>query len=483
MTIDLKSLYDSPDAGQIMPYPSLDGVGRYLDAIAREHPRLVDLQVAGTSVEGRAIWRVVLTDQSHPDDNKLVVVAVAQEHGEERSGSIALLELIDELLVPTARVALRSHIIVLLPFVNPDAWESRSFGNCNGVNLFTDYYLTESCSQPESEAVRASLDRYRPEVLANLHGRSTGSDIRAVEGSGLAYASSQYERGHASLFIEDIACAAEAAGYPQDRGEEDAERLLAWIPGGEHRCFGSQFGVTTGVYAYHHYHTLSVCMEAQEPASGGVRMRRILQLGTECWRTEGVPGYPVNVMAWNCHAFLCAAGRTAAQLRDSRQRLWQLQGRCAFAYGVPARVGQDVIAFSPDFADRARWGGKPLSDVLDSLTGDVGVDVPAMRAFWDRPEATTFLLTEERGKPELSPATTTPLLDVPVGLRLRLPGGSRVTRVLLNGHEIDPDAGQQAGYSSWDTPNGFTMVQAQVDPGGSASGRLVMMVAYEPLAP
>lgn len=479
MTVDLKSLYDSPDAGKIMPYPSLDGVGRYLDAVAREHPRLVDLQVAGMSVEGRPVWRVVLTDSSQPDDDKLVVVAVAQEHGEERSGSLALLELLDELLAPAARATLGSHVIVLLPIVNPDAWESRSFGNHNGVNLFIDYSLTEGCSQPESEAVRTTLDHYRPEILANLHGRSTGSDTRAVEGSGLAYASSQYERGHSHQFIEAVACAAEEAGYPQDRGEEDAERLLAWIPGGEHRCFGSQFGVTTGVYAYHHYHTLSVCMEVQEPPSGVVRMHRILQLGAERWRTEGKPGYPVNVMAWNCHAFLCAAGRSAAQLRDSRQQLWKLQGRCAFAYGLPARIGRDVIAFSPDFADRARWGGKPLSDVLDDLAGDAGFDVTAMRAFWERPEATTFLLTEERGKPELSPSTP-PRLDVPVGLRLRLPGGSRVTRVQVNGREIGPDAGPDTGCSSWDTPNGFTMVQADIDPGVSPSGRLVMMVEYEP---
>lgn len=474
MNLDLKSQYDTPDAGQIMPYPALDRVGVYFDAVVRQHSQFVDVQVAGTSVEGRDIWRVVVTDSAHAGDDKLVIVAVAQEHGEERSGSLALLELLDELLEPAARATLRGFVIVLLPIVNPDAWESRAFGNHNGVNLFTDYSLTEACSQPESEAVRATLERYRPEVLANLHGRSTGSDIRAVEGSGLAYASSQYERGHSQQFLEQIALAAEAVGFPQDRGEEDAERILAWIPGSEHRCFGSQFGLTPGVYAYHHYHTLSVCMEVQESASGVARMHRILQLGAERWRTEGKAGYPVHVMAWNCHAFLCAAGHTVAQLRDSRQALWQLQGRCAFAYGVPARVGCDVVAFSPDHEDRTRWGGKPLSDLLDSLEGDSGFDVGALRDFWARPEATTCLLTEERGKPELS-AATTPRLDVPVGLRLRLPGGSRVTRALLNGHEIEPET----GYVTWDTPNGFTMVQADVEPAVSVSGRLLLMVHYE----
>jgi hypothetical protein len=461
-----------------MPFPSWEAIVAYLRDLAAALPEMVALEEAGQSVGGRPVWLVRVTDCTVADEDKQVVLAVAQEHGEERSAALALLDLLEWLVTPAAASLRRSHVVALMPLVNPDAWENRDFGNRNGTNLFSDYALDGPCSQPEAEAVRQTLERLHPEVLANLHGRSTGSAIRAVEGSGLAYATSQYERAHAHLFVEEVARAAEAAGYPQDRGEEDAERIVPWIPGAEHQCFGSMFALTAGVYAYHRCHTLSVCMEVQEPASGVVRMQRLLLLGQERWRTEGRAGYPVNVMAWNCHGFLCAAGRTAAELRASREDLWRRQGECAFAYGVPARVGFDLAAFSPHLQDKTRWGAQRLSVVLDGLQDEADLDLPQMLRFAEGLPDLVFLLTEERGKPEAVAQGPTESLRAPVGLRLRLPGQVRVKAVQVNGRELAEGGGLNA-YSVWDTPNGFRMVQADLAPDFSASGRLVMMVRWQ----
>lgn len=472
----IKSFYNSPDEREIMPYPSLEDIATHLTALQKDFPDLVRVEEAGQSVEERTIWLIAVTDTNVCDDSKQVVMCIGQEHGEERSSSLSVLELLDWLVTPEAREALRHNIVLLIPCVNPDAWETREFFNKNGVNLFIDYSIDGECSQPESETVRRVMEQYQPEVLVNLHGRSTGSAVRAVEGSGLAYASSQYERSHSRLFVEELALAAEAAGYPQDRGEEDAEQIVAWIPGGEYRCFGSMFSITTGVYAYHRFHTLSVCMEVCEPHSGVVRIQRLLQLGCQRWRTEGRPGYPVNVMAWNCHGFLCASGRDATELRVSRMELWRMQGRCAFGWGVPARVGFEVAAFSPQFADKAKWSSKPLSEVLTQLEGDPAFDVAAMRDFCSGIPELYLLLTEERGKPELKPENPIKQLTSPIGLRLRLPANAAVQRVQINGQDLP--AAAMNGYSVWDTPNGFRMLQADLAPDFATGSRFVMMVRY-----
>lgn len=477
MLKSIRSLYHSPDPREIMPHVSQEEIASYLRDLAGEYPRIIRVEEAGRSVEGRPLWLVTITDSGVADEEKEIVFCVAQEHGDERSAALALLEMIEWLTTDEAAEARRRLIVAVIPCVNPDGWDPVCFANKKGANLFADYSLQGPCSQPESEAVRQALIRLRPEVLANLHGTWRGSRYRAVDGSGLAYATSQFERSHARLFVEEMARAAEAAGYPQDRGEEDAERIVSWIPGGEYHCFGSMFGITPGVYAYHHFHTLSVCMEVVEPQSGVARMKRLLQMGYERWRTETVPGYPTRVAANVAHAYLCASGRTAAERRASRVELWRRQGESLLAYGVSARIGFDVAAYSPSFADKRAWVHRKLGDVLKQLGGAPGMDVAAMARIAAGQEDLTLLPTEERSKPPVTPATPEEALTCPIGLRLRLPTRAQVREVQVNGHPLSP--GGMGGYSMWDTPNGWRMLQADLPNDLKSGGRCILMVRYE----
>ena len=87
-----------------------------------------------------------------------------------------------------------------------------------------------------------------------------------------------------------------SAGFPQDRGEEEAERILPWLPGNIHHSYYSGKRITSCVHAYHRYHTLGNTMEVHHPLSGLIRCIKMLELGNQPWRTEVVAGYPVRTM-------------------------------------------------------------------------------------------------------------------------------------------------------------------------------------------
>jgi hypothetical protein len=118
-----------------------------------------------------------------------------------------------------------------------------------------------------------------------------------------------------------------------------------------------------------------------------------------------------------------------------------------------------------------------VSGALSQVGGDTDFDLNAMREFTRGLPELYLLLTEEREKPELENIRGLEKLAHPVGLRLRLPGNASVTAVQMNGRAL-PES-KMNGYSVWDTPNGFRMVQADLSPDFCAGSRFVMMVRYE----
>ncbi len=283
----------SADSGDLLSYPSLPELDSFYRELQDEFPGYVALKKAGQSVRGQPIWLLTITDQDTSDEDKQRVLMVGQEHGQERSASIALLELARWLVTPAAAEIRRRQCIGLMPVVNPDSWEDLRFNNVNDVNLYADYSLDGEPTQPESQAVAEALARMQPELYCSLHGTEFGWKYRMGESNGFSWTTSQFDRAHSRLFIEEINRAAESAGFPQDRGEEEAERILPWLPGNIHHSYYSGQRITSCVHAYHRYHTLANTMEVHHPLSGLIRCMKMLELGNQPWRTESVAGYPV----------------------------------------------------------------------------------------------------------------------------------------------------------------------------------------------
>ena len=453
----------SADSGDLLSYPSLPELESFYRELLDEFSGFVALEKAGASVQGQPIWLLTITDRDTSDEDKQRVLMVGQEHGQERSASLALLELARWLVTPAAAEIRRRQSVGLMPVVNPDSWEDLRFNNVNDVNLYADYSLDGEPTQPESQAVADVLDRMMPELFCSLHGTEFGWRYRMGESNGFSWTTSQFDRAHSRLFIEEINRAAESAGYPQDRGEEEAERILPWLPGNVHHSYYSGQRITSCVHAYHRYHTLANTLEVHHPLSGLIRCVRMLELGNQTWRTEAVAGYPVRTMFQQDETFVAAYGRSAAERRASRVELWAHTNQFVIARGVNEPVGMALSAFSLDPEDYGRWRSLEIDSFLQQKEDELETDLTEIRALRRRHSRFQSLRCDQI-EPTASAKGGRLLRTASQGLalRLRLPNRSTVGRVWLDGRPIAPSISD--GYESWPTANGFTVLQINIPP-------------------
>ena len=453
----------SADSGDLLSYPSLPELESFFRELLTSFPGSVALEEAGHSVRGQPIWLLTITDQDVSDEDKQRVLMVGQEHGQERSASLALLELARWLVTPAAAEIRRSQCVGLMPVVNPDSWEDLRFNNLNDVNLYADFSLDGGPTQPESQAVADILALMQPELFCSLHGTEFGWKYRMGESNGFSWTTSQFDRTHSRLFIEEINLAAESAGFPHDRGEEEAERILPWLPGNIHHSYYSGQRITSCVHAYHRYHTLSNTMEVHHPLSGLIRCVKMLELGNQPWRTEAVAGYPVRTMFQQDETFVAAYGQTASERRASRVELWAHTNQFLVARGVNEPVGMALTAFSLDPDDYDRWRAVEIDPFLQQFGDEQGLDLAEVRAACQRYTRLESLRCDQI-KPVANAPGTLLLRTATQGLalRLRLPGRAVPQRIWLDGRPIG--ASPVDGYESWNTRNGFTIIQFNIPP-------------------
>ena len=118
-------------AGPIIPsWPSLQAIER------RSHGR-VDVEKAGRTTEGRTLWR------ARAGNGKKVVLVTSAIHGNERTGTEALLQILNRLGTSQdrhTRALLRQVTFVAMPMVNPDGGELNRRANVISWDQVTDRF-------------------------------------------------------------------------------------------------------------------------------------------------------------------------------------------------------------------------------------------------------------------------------------------------------------------------------------------------------
>jgi hypothetical protein len=140
-------------------------IAAYLDRLAATSDE-ADCQTLGYSVRGTPL-RALLIRRAGASGRRLRVMLVGSHHGgSEPAGGEALLVIARALLHGDLRDLLAHLEFVIVPDVNPDGRDDDVSRNANHVNLNRDYVLL---SQPESRALNAALQRYRPDVVLDAH--------------------------------------------------------------------------------------------------------------------------------------------------------------------------------------------------------------------------------------------------------------------------------------------------------------------------
>ncbi|MEM8907460.1 MAG: M14 family zinc carboxypeptidase, partial [Bacteroidota bacterium] len=199
------------DDGEMGGYHSYDDAVGHMIQMKTQYSDLVDLRELGTSIEGRTIWGVKISDNPLQDESATegVVYFDALHHAREPMSLEASLYYMWWLLENYSSDAEANYLVnhrelYFIPVVNPDGYvynqttdpfgggfwrkNRRGFGGCVGVDLnrnygfgwglnsgssndpCTDIYRGETpFSEPETQVVRDLLAEIQPAIAFTIH--------------------------------------------------------------------------------------------------------------------------------------------------------------------------------------------------------------------------------------------------------------------------------------------------------------------------
>lgn len=467
---------------------------------AQKYSDILTVDRIGESAAGLGINLLKITDPDVADDLKQVALITSLHGGPERSGTTTVLHCIEWLLGDSAEAieTRRKQIVLLMPVNHPEAmFQTDRFRNTAGIDPYTgggpqhwDLKTLEYKSADKAPEVKAVLDvvnRWKPDVHADMHGtglqeypleklgdrtRYQGQIMFEVTGS--AY-SNYALRPWDWRVTETIIKAGEEAGFPSDRFEADGQRSFhgpVMNPIAD-RTWRGQPNFYTAQYGYAKYHTMVSAFEVGWEQSGVARLRGLLGIGNRRWQNEPFEGYPVDrVKAFIGH-FVTSYGKTAAERRRSRVELWQRQGQFTQAVLYPQTDGRDTyfVATSPAAAAVLT---RDLDEFLAGLSKRKDINADAVqKLIRSGPEALLAVDKARHGDVRASS------IAHGIGFRLRLPYKSpTIDAVTLNGHTLKQS--DEYGWQSW-FANGFTQVQVNLPPEVTAKRDLfVISCEYTP---
>jgi len=499
-----------------MPRPWTESVPRItveqyeqtLQYWAEKFPGRLTVERVGVSGEKMPIFLLKITDPATPSADKQVALITSLHGGPERTGTTTILHLTEWLLSDAADAARtrRQQVVLLMPINNPPAFFlTDRFGNAKGIDPYTgggpQNWDLETISykaldkSPEIKAFLGVVDRYRPEVHADVHGtglqeypadqlgdrtRYRGQTMFEITGS--AY-SNYALRPWDWRVTEAMVAAGLAAGYPSDRFEADAQRGF-WGPALQpiaNRLWLGRPNFYTAQYGYAKYHTMVMALEVGWEESGVARLKGLLEVGNRAWQGGPRAGYPVDRVKAAFGHFVTAWGTTAQQRRQSRVELWQRQAEFSQAMLYPQTDGRDtyIVATAAAAAESLDADKAAFLEHIAHLPGLRG---DAVAAFSNAgPEIKLAIQRGRSGnrRPAAEPRNAAAGIQHGLGLRLRLPYRKpELLDLRLNGRLL-PESPTD-GYQSW-YGNGFTQVQVNIPPEKAKTADLfIVTCAYIP---
>jgi len=315
----------SKAAGKGIPpkgvWPLSADVEAHIKQVRKAHPDMVKVTNVIRSVEGRGIWAVTVTDPDVPDRDKQNVLVVGGQHGNEESGRLVALALIDWLVTGAAAGTRRKQKIVVMPNINPDSAETDMHANAIGIQPNLDHDPTKGPKTPEGESVEIVARKLQPEVYVDLHacgGMGCSTDLVLYP----RFRPNTMDDYFLHVIADDMVAAGERAGIPQSTfclswwGVEPFESpsSTAWC----YRMFKSTVFLTenteSNTYAY----------SVRDRARAGVaKLKALLKWGNGRYPKLPYPGYPCMIVGGTFNKGVVAVGKSAAARRRSRVDIWR----------------------------------------------------------------------------------------------------------------------------------------------------------------
>ncbi len=241
----LRTLGYSPVAldepAPLVPYPSITAVNDSLATIVADHASICRLETIGTTVQGRPIYAVVVTQNPTQNVPEPRVRVCGNIHGDEKGSGMSVLNFLTILTDNYGTSDMCTYLVDnaetwIIPVMNPDGYYNNNRYNANSVDLNRNCsYMwsgggSSPFSEPETQAVRNITQPDWPS-LVNLRNVFAGG-FSGHDGAQCVNTVWNYS---ASVPIQDLALVtAQAQAYawhPSITAYYGAGNWDIWIPG------------------------------------------------------------------------------------------------------------------------------------------------------------------------------------------------------------------------------------------------------------
>lgn len=145
-------------------YPTIAEINASLQAVVTAHPSITRLEQIGTSVQGREIYAVVISDNPSSDEAEPEIRITGNIHGDEKTAGMSCLNFIEVLTDNYGTSDMCTYVVDnselwVIAIVNPDGYVNNSRYNADGVDLNRDfsYMNTSSYWQGEESVIIRDL--------------------------------------------------------------------------------------------------------------------------------------------------------------------------------------------------------------------------------------------------------------------------------------------------------------------------------------
>ncbi len=359
----------------------------YLTSLSKNHPGLIKISVLFNHPDYPVLC-VDITDPQTDPSRKQHALFTAMHSGVEYSGTNTLLLLINWLVSedPGAVQIRQATRITLVPVPNPFVYQSgdlemqhRSlFGNDPYSGPWDFDGVRDPETNVEAAAVQCLLDELKPELYIDCHGVFIDGQYM-VENTGISVFG--MNRPHHDEFVRSMNQAAEKAGHHTDTLSIRQKILPVRQDAAEkfpRRYLSCADRITPGVYAYHHYHTLSMVMEIGNEAGGFRRIKAALEGGLTLWPGEAEPGFPAGRLYGEGFYSIHPYSTEPAERREQRTALRREVDVMPLGSIHPQRPGRDrFLLLSPKTAEKlSRLPARlPVSESLSAFSGSPLADL------------------------------------------------------------------------------------------------------------
>lgn len=165
-----------------LDYPTFSQMEKKLKQLAKQYPQIAKLSSVGTSVDGRSLYVMKISDNVSVDEIEPEFKYISSMHGDEITGRELCVFLIEDLLKnygkdQTITALVNSTEIFIMPSMNPDGSARTQRANANGYDLnrnFPDWKRGDANQiqkqQPETKAVMQFQASRKFSLSANFHG-------------------------------------------------------------------------------------------------------------------------------------------------------------------------------------------------------------------------------------------------------------------------------------------------------------------------